>query len=891
MVTPQRRKEDTPLYQWLSLAIALLVVVCVVGLSLYFDYQSVDVLERERLATQAKLIDRNLGQQLSATSLALDAIRRDIPALMAQRDGVSQLNRQLNAVSEGMPGVRTLIYLDAAGIAVASDREQLIGRGFSQRKYFQVPRQGGDPAALYVTPPFKTSLGVYAMNVSKVVADGRGAFAGVVTATLDPEYFMTLLDSVRYADDVWAALTHGDGKLFLMAPPHPGIEGADLFRPGSFFSRHRESGRLDSVMTGVAAADGVVSMMAQRTIQPKALAMDKPLLLAVRRDLSKLFADWRRSAYLHGAAVALLALVATLSLFWHQQRQRAALLLVSSIDAEREKAEIALFESDAQLGMALAATQIGLWDWDIRNDLWRASSAYFSMLGDAIETGAYAQSAWLDRVHPDDRQQVEATIDVALYDSDAPFQYEARMRHADGSYRWLAVQGKVVERDATENAVRMRGARIDITERKRTEEALEQSESRWRFALEGAGDGVWDWNLQNGEAFFSKRYKAMLGYAEDEIGTSADEWSSRVHPEDMPNTMKILQDYLDGLTPAIEIEFRMRCKDGSWKWVHGRGMLVSRDAAGKPVRVIGTNTDITARKNAEQELRQYRDHLETLVAERTRQLESTMDSLLDARDALLQSEAKATLSTLIASVTHELSTPIGNSVLTAGTLKDRSKDFQQIVAAGKTKRSDLAAFIAAMDDGAALLHRNLWRAQELLGHFKQVAADQASERRREFDLAVELKEVVATLTPSLKHQPHRIVVDVPDGIAMDSLPGPLGQVVINLINNAYLHAFDGRNDGVVTIGAAEQGDHVRLCCTDNGVGIAEEDLANIFKPFFSTKIGRGGTGLGMSIIENLVVKTLCGTLQVRSTPNVGTTVELILPRALPPADSPLTDAV
>ncbi|MBK8792516.1 MAG: PAS domain S-box protein [Holophaga sp.] len=142
----------------------------------------------------------------------------------------------------------------------------------------------------------------------------------------------------------------------------------------------------------------------------------------------------------------------------------------------------------------------------------------------------------------------------------------------------------------------------DVTEEYRLAETLRESEERWKFAIEGAGDGLWDWNLQSGKAFFSPRYKSMLGFAEDEIGDSADEWTKRIHPEDAPNVLATLQPYMEGKPGAAEVEFRMQCKDGSWMWILGRGMVVQRDGDGKPLRMIGTNSDITERKQAELEL-------------------------------------------------------------------------------------------------------------------------------------------------------------------------------------------------------------------------------------------------------------------------------------------------
>ena len=134
------------------------------------------------------------------------------------------------------------------------------------------------------------------------------------------------------------------------------------------------------------------------------------------------------------------------------------------------------------------------------------------------------------------------------------------------------------------------------------EEALKESEFRWKFAIEGSGDGVWDWNIQTGDALYSRRWKEMLGFAESEISNNASEWSSRVHPEDMPGVMEIIQAHMDGKTPSVAVEFRMLCKDGSWCWTLGRGMVVSRDGEGKPLRLIGTNTDITVLKAHAQQL-------------------------------------------------------------------------------------------------------------------------------------------------------------------------------------------------------------------------------------------------------------------------------------------------
>ncbi len=145
-------------------------------------------------------------------------------------------------------------------------------------------------------------------------------------------------------------------------------------------------------------------------------------------------------------------------------------------------------------------------------------------------------------------------------------------------------------------------AAVDVTERVRTELALRESEERWSFALEGAGDGVWDWNIQTGDALFSRRGWEMLGFIEDEIENRLENWETRIHPEDKPHVMAGLQAYFDGRTAAYANEHRVLCKDGSWKWILERGMVIHRDANGKPLRMIGTYTDITERKSQEQKI-------------------------------------------------------------------------------------------------------------------------------------------------------------------------------------------------------------------------------------------------------------------------------------------------
>lgn len=155
----------------------------------------------------------------------------------------------------------------------------------------------------------------------------------------------------------------------------------------------------------------------------------------------------------------------------------------------------------------------------------------------------------------------------------------------------------------TDDGVRIIGTVRDISERRRALQALRDSEQRWQFALEGARDGVWDWNLVTNEVFFSRQWKQMLGYEEQDIPGTLAEWDRRVHPEDKARTYADIDRHLKGETSHYQNEHRILCKDGTYKWILDRGMVVSRDAGGKPTRMIGTHTDISERKQAEETIR------------------------------------------------------------------------------------------------------------------------------------------------------------------------------------------------------------------------------------------------------------------------------------------------
>lgn len=269
-------------------------------------------------------------------------------------------------------------------------------------------------------------------------------------------------------------------------------------------------------------------------------------------------------------------------------------------------------------------------------------------------------------------------------------------------------------------------------------------------------------------------------------------------------------------------------------------------------------------------------------------LASLTETLKQAQTNLLTSEKMAALGALVAGVAHELNTPIGNSLLTASALSDMVRELEHKLAHdGGLKRSALEAHMQDARKACDIMNSSLTRAADLITSFKQVAVDQASGQRRRFKLDEVVHDTLATYAAQLRRNACNVTVNLPSGVEFDSYPGSLSQVLSNLIGNALLHGFDGRECGGISIeGWQDSADAVTLRFADDGVGMSPGTLRKIFDPFFTTKLGQGGSGLGMNIVYNIVTGVLRGTIQVESLAGKGTTVTLVLPLVLPPEQQP-----
>jgi two-component system, cell cycle sensor histidine kinase and response regulator CckA len=403
-----------------------------------------------------------------------------------------------------------------------------------------------------------------------------------------------------------------------------------------------------------------------------------------------------------------------------------------------------------------------------------------------------------------------------------------------------------------------------IAERERAERALRESEERLRLALAAAEQGLYDLNVQTGEAIVTPEYARLLGYAPEDFTETNARWIERLHPDEREIVAEAFRAYVAGEAPEYRVEFRQRTKAGDWKWILSIGRIVQYDASGRPLRMLGTHTDITKRKEAEEERAR-------LAAQ------------------LLHAQKMESVGRLAGGVAHDFNNMLFVILAVA-----------ELVKRGRQGDSDLIRSVEEIER-AALRARDVTR-QLLAVSRKQIAAPQT------LNLSELLGETRKTLGRLLGED-----IDSSFHLAGDLWPvridpSQVDQVLMNLAVNARDAMPTGGKLTIETANVAiderycrqhvgfRVGDYVLLSVSDTGVGIDRETLAHVFEPFFTTKAVGKGTGLGLATVHGIVTQN-GGMASVSSEPGLGTTVRIYLPRsqqapraAGTPERAPVTEA-
>lgn len=277
--------------------------------------------------------------------------------------------------------------------------------------------------------------------------------------------------------------------------------------------------------------------------------------------------------------------------------------------------------------------------------------------------------------------------------------------------------------------------------------------------------------------------------------------------------------------------------------------------------------------NSSQEMNEVASAFNEMVGN----LEGRYLELQQAQKQLVESEKMVALGNLVAGVSHEINTPIGIGVTAVSYMDEKSKEFQTLYQDNKMKRSDLDDYLRTIRETTGMIQTNLFRASELIRSFKQVAVDRSMETRRRFEVKEYIQEVLISLQPNLKKTKHKVKIIGTDGIQMVSDPGAISQIITNLIMNSLIHAYDADIEGAMSISVSVNYSDLIIEYSDDGKGMPETIVEQIFNPFFTTNRSRGGTGLGMHIVYNLVTQSLGGTIKCESAVGEGTAFIIQIP--------------
>ena len=354
--------------RWLSLVAFFAVLGGAIAYFQIQDYNHIGTQEKERLAKLAEIAGKNLAPQIVLADHIITNIVNALPSWQAENDGFKRANHDIKIINDTINGIPPLLVIDANGTAIISSTPKLLGMNFAYREYFLTAKNNPDPNILQVGAPFKTVLNDFAFTLLRTLKGAKGEFAGVVVVTEVPAYFANLLDSVRHSPDVLTSITHGDGKIFMTSPPSDDLINKDLAKPGTFFSRHRQSGQTATVFTGLTYATGDRRIVAQQSVQLTAPKMDKPLVIGVTRKLSAVYGPWNRAIVILSGLFGVLAAVSFLGMYFYQRRQQIYDHLVAIQESDRKRMESEKREFELRFQQTQKLESLGVLSGGIAHD-------------------------------------------------------------------------------------------------------------------------------------------------------------------------------------------------------------------------------------------------------------------------------------------------------------------------------------------------------------------------------------------------------------------------------------------------------------------------------------------------------------------------------------------
>ncbi|MDP4078545.1 diguanylate cyclase domain-containing protein [Acidovorax sp. A1169] len=556
--------------------------------------------ESARLLDISRYVSENLTRQLDGLNKTLTNIKRDY------RDSVfsassADSSRQLHLLTDAIQAVSGLAVYDANGTAVASDRDSDVGKDFFSQEFFTAVRRRPDPNVLYLSRPSASDDERVALHLSRAIFNTSGQFTGVVSATLDEEFFAFTVRSALFAPDMRATLVHPDGAIFVTVPKIEGRRPVNVATPGSAFVDHVVNKRKRTVFEGLVAVTGRERLLVLTSVQSPELGLDNTIVFAVSREKSAVYAPWYHQVRIYVSLYLAVLLMATALRLFERRRRRKLL-------QQEEVAQAALRLSASRLERALDGAQLGLWELHVDSRQLQLDARGARMLGYEESNMVRSTQEWTQTLHQDD-QAVNIAAFAAHLKGDTPvYENEFRVEVKDGGYVWLFSRGKVTERAQTGAPLRVIGTFMDVSARKANEAALAEATLLQKLSGEIAQIGGWAVEVPSGVSRWTEEVY-------------------RIHdldPVDAPDLSNALDFYTEEFKPVISAAIAKGMQDGTpWDlelqivsakgrlvWVRAQGAAICQ--GGTIVRLAGALQDITSRKQAALELQRLNAALSEL---------------------------------------------------------------------------------------------------------------------------------------------------------------------------------------------------------------------------------------------------------------------------------------
>ncbi len=524
------------------------------------------------------------------------------------------------------------------------------------------------------------------------------------------------------------------------------------------------------------------------------------------------------------------------------KKGEAIRMVGAAIDVtELRETQVKLKESEERLELALEGSGAGIWEWDLDNKKFSFSTRHKEILGfKKTDVLKEEYEFWIPMIHPDDTPNITNALVKHWKGELDYFDCEFRCKNNQQEYIWLEVRGVVSKKDATGRVSKMIGSAYNIQDKKISQEKLKDSESRWNFALEGSGAGIWDWNLVTDTIFYSQKALDMVDYSVDKSLTPIEAHRSIIHPDDLT----VVQEWVDLMgkhTDKVKVQYRIKGKKQPYIWIEDNAMVLTRDTKGIPQRILGSFTDITERKNTELELIRSKEFAETLV----------------------RKERK-----FLANISHELRTPLHAVIGLSGQLEqsnltEKQKEFVNIINGSARHLMELISNVLDLSkiaEGKILLENTEFSFTKILKESIRLV-EKASRKK---DLLFKTAKCDFTNDHPVQGDPLR-----------------LKQIFLNILSNSIKFTEKGYIEVEYKVRVDHKNiSHFEIRFTDTGIGMDDKMIATLFEDYVqgdeSYARKYGGSGLGLSITRK-IVELMNGSINLASKKDIGTTIILDIP--------------